>query len=267
MRLAHRASIGCPPVEVVYSAAIMRLACPSCGAAIPAEDVNVVRMVAKCRACHAVFRFDAQLTGAPAPAAPLAPALAVALPPGIVVDRAGGPMEGDYRTPAGGVGELTITRRWFSPQTLFLLFFAIAWDSFLIFWYSAAITQGGPWIMFVFPIAHLAAGVWVTHTALSGLLNRTVLRIADGRLRVTHGPIPVRGNRDLPVDEVRQLYTEEVAGSKGSKRYTLHAVVATGPAIALASDLESSQQALFLERTIEEHLRLPDQPVAGSFRG
>ena len=35
----------------------MRVSCKSCGAAIPAANLNLDRMVAKCGACHAVFAF------------------------------------------------------------------------------------------------------------------------------------------------------------------------------------------------------------------
>ena len=35
----------------------MRVSCKSCGAAVPAANLNLDRMVAKCGACHAVFAF------------------------------------------------------------------------------------------------------------------------------------------------------------------------------------------------------------------
>ena len=192
---------------------------------------------------------------------------AVPLPDGLVLTVGQPAPPADYRSAAGGSGELTLTRRWFGPQHLFMLFFCIAWDAFLVFWYGIAIKSGGPWIMFVFPIAHLAVGVGITYSALCGLLNRTVIQIKDGVLSVRHGPIPARGNRTIPVHEVRQLYTEEVVGSKGAKTYKLNAVVASGSAHALASDLSNPQQALFIERAVEDHLGLADQPVAGAFTG
>ena len=37
----------------------VRVSCESCGAAVPAEDVNLERMVAKCRSCQAVFEVRA----------------------------------------------------------------------------------------------------------------------------------------------------------------------------------------------------------------
>jgi hypothetical protein len=40
--------------------------------------------------------------------------------------------------------------RWFTPSVIFLVFFCIAWDSFLIFWYSMAFnSKHVPWIAVV----------------------------------------------------------------------------------------------------------------------
>jgi len=38
--------------------------CPKCGAAVPARDVNIMRMFAKCEACSNVFSF-VNLSGKP----------------------------------------------------------------------------------------------------------------------------------------------------------------------------------------------------------
>ena len=71
-------------------------------------------------------------------------------------------------------GRVELSWRWFSLKYLFLLCFVIAWDGFLLFWYSMAFGSGdAPWIMFVFPIAHLAVGIVLTYTTLAGLFNRT----------------------------------------------------------------------------------------------
>ncbi len=42
----------------------MKLTCPECGAHIPADNINVERLVAKCGACDAVFAFGGQLGAA-----------------------------------------------------------------------------------------------------------------------------------------------------------------------------------------------------------
>src|SRR6185503_9809473 len=70
--------------------------------------------------------------------------------------------------------ELSISWRWFKPgQHLFLLFFVIAWDAFLVNWYFGAGPGSGDIFFYVFPIAHVAAGIGLTYAVLTGFLNRT----------------------------------------------------------------------------------------------
>ena len=39
----------------------MQISCKSCGKPIPADDINLDSGLAKCRGCHAVFEFAAQV--------------------------------------------------------------------------------------------------------------------------------------------------------------------------------------------------------------
>lgn len=244
----------------------MRLHCPSCSQPIVAEDVNVTGLVAKCRACDSVFRFESQLAAPEArSAAPAAPQK-VPLPDGIAVTRDESIVPGDYRHTERRSGSLTIVRRWFQVRYVPLVPFCIAWDGFLVFWYSQAISGDAPWIMVVFPLAHVAIGVGLTYSTLAGLLNTTTVKVADGRMRVRHGPIPWRGNRDLDARAVRQLYTEEhrTTGKNVTARYAVHAIVDDGPTVPLVKNLESSRQALYIEQELEDHLGIADAVVPGA---
>ncbi len=163
---------------------------------------------------------------------------------------------------------------------LFLLFFAIAWDSFLVGWYwlltsgpfGGANGMPGPFklIFFVFPIAHVAVGVGLTYFVLAGLLNSTVVRVADGMLSVRHGPIPWRGNLDLPTDEIEQIYCQnklhhsrnDDGHTTTSMQYEVHAVISSQKKKLLGGLLEADQ-ALFVEQRLERFLNLEDRPVPG----
>src|SRR5438445_5351048 len=128
--------------------------CPKCDAVIAPENVNIQALVAKCDRCGNVFRVTDFLPAAAA-AAP-APPVRVPHPPTWVVRD-----DGDVRV---------MRRRWFRPMHVFLLFFCIAWDSFLVFWYSMAIFAPAPGgfdiIAIVFPICHVAVGVGLTYAVL-----------------------------------------------------------------------------------------------------
>jgi hypothetical protein len=240
----------------------MQLSCASCGAKIPAADVSLERLVAKCRQCDAVFSFAANVGRAASP-----PQARPPLPPGIRIEKGEPPLPDSptYRSVGRphDPGPLVITRRWFQFHHLFLLFFCIAWDSFLVFWYTVGAASGGPWIMFVFPLAHVAVGVGLTYSTVAGLLNRTTIRVADGVLEVKHGPIPWRGNLRVPVAALRQLYlrTTTHRGKNGvSHTWDVRAETEDQASIALVSKLPRRDQAEYIEWAIEQHLGIEDQP-------
>ncbi len=171
----------------------MRLHCPQCGELVHADDIHLANELAKCRQCHAVFSFAravdqddearAAVAGQRERSRPEAP-----LPKGIVVDET-------------GMG-LRFVRRWFSPKFFFLLFFCAFWDGFLIFWYAMGSGffggEGGPeapmsLCFFLFPIGHVAVGVALTYFTICGLLNRTIIEVEQGQLRIRHTPLPWPG--------------------------------------------------------------------------
>lgn len=248
----------------------MQLNCGQCGAPFRAADLHLDRGIAVCSACGGVQRL-------PGPVTSETPHNAGA--------SANRKSQGDVPVPdrftvENDGMELTIRQRWFQWGLLFLLFFAIAWDSFLVGWYW--MLTSGPFggnnvmpdpmklIFFVFPIAHVAVGVGLTYFVLAGFLNSTVIRVADGILSVRHGPLPWRGDLDLPSDEIEQIYCQNKLRSSRddnghastSMSYEVHAVVA-GLKRKLLSGLHEADHALFVEQTLERFLKIEDRAVPG----
>lgn len=230
----------------------MQLHCESCNNLIPAEDIDLGTTLAKCRACNTVMNFGSQL--------------GVQARGETARTRSPVPQPASFRVEETGNG-IRITWRWFAPAFLFLLFFCIAWDSFLVFWYSMAFGTNAPWIFKVFPIAHLAVGIGLTYFTLSGFLNRTVIELTPELLKVEHGPLPWPGNRTLPVLDVDQLYCKDrfqpVQRGRPSLTYQVCALLKDGRTVTLLSWLTERDQALFVEQTLEKWLGIPDRPVGG----
>jgi len=161
---------------------------------------------------------------------------------------------------------LTLVRRWFSWKYIPLLFFCIAWDGFLLFWYSMAFSGKAPWIMIVFPMAHVAVGVWLTYSTVAGFFNRTYVEITPQEIAVWHDPFPWPGEATIATPAVKQIYCKEKV-SQGrrstSYHYDLYVVLSDGRARKLVSGLESPDVALFIEQQMEGWLRIPDRPVPG----
>ena len=168
--------------------------CPNCGQQVPAKDINIVALMAKCAGCDHVFSIDGSNAAmAESESTPSRPS-------GITHDT-------------GYSGELILKRQWFHIALLGLLFFCIAWDSFLVVWYSITILgalngKGFDWIMIVFPVGHVAVGVGLTYYVIAGLFNKTTIHLDFDALSVTHGPIPWRGSKRLRREEILELEVE-----------------------------------------------------------
>jgi hypothetical protein len=231
----------------------MRLECKACGAPIELGDIDMSTGLASCQACGSVY----DLSGRDHPDIderasrprfrPKAP-----MPPRFKVQQASGTME--------------ISWRWARLAALFLIPFCIAWDSFLVFWYVTGAIEGAPWIMFVFPIAHVSVGIGLTWYCLATLLNTTTLTVGRGWLRIRHGPLYWPGRVDVPTSSLDQLYARKrVSHSKNGTtvRFELHAVLKDGKNKKLLKGLDEIEQALWLEQELEAVLGIRDRAVAG----
>jgi hypothetical protein len=159
---------------------------------------------------------------------------------------------------------LEISWRWFSWKYLPLIFFCVAWDGFLCFWYSTAFSSGAPWIMIVFPIAHLAVGVGLTYYTLAGFLNHSQVVVDRETFIVNHGPLPWLGNLRVPINQVEQIYCKEKPGKKNSSTtYQMSVVLKDGRKKDLLSNLDSPEIGFYIEHQIESWLNIPDRPVRG----
>jgi hypothetical protein len=159
-----------------------------------------------------------------------------------------------------------LIRRWFSLKYIPMAFFALAWDGFLVFWYGAALAAGGPWIMFVFPIAHLAVGIGITYCTLAGFINRTILEVDRETISVRFEPLPWIGQKRLRTAEIKQLFCKEkiIRSKNGSStQYMLYAVTAANTQLKLLDGLDNPDTAIFLEQQLERWLKIEDRPVAG----
>ncbi len=157
-------------------------------------------------------------------------------------------------------GTTQISWRWFELQHIFLAFFCIAWDSFLIFWYSMAL-HGGPLIMIIFPIAHVAVGVGLTYYTLAGFLNRTTVQIGRRELVIRHGPMPWFSNRNINANDLREVNVNNTSTTNGPfnrqnvPAYRVDAVTSSGRTIPLLM-LKSEDQARFVKQQIQERFAI-----------
>lgn len=186
-------------------------------------------------------------------------------PPPAAVGRGDAPMPANVLLDTAGEG-MTITRRWFSPRHIFLGVFSLFWMGFLVFWYGMAFSVGAPLIAILFPLLHLAVGVYLGYSALAGFINTSVIKVTHNQFSVTHGPLPWPGNLNLAAGELEQLYTTEVTRrtkNGTSTSYSLCAVMRGGRKIDLLKQVDTPDTCFFIEQQVEQYLRIDDRAVAG----
>lgn len=110
--------------------------------------------------------------------------------------------------------------------------------------------------------ALLAASLYA---ALARLVNATAVEVTRESIAVRHRPLPWTGNASWPAEEVEQVFSAVQPGVRRSVvgyQVKLKLKSRSG-AVALVRDLETPEQALFLEQELEAALRLEDRAVEG----
>lgn len=229
------------------------LRCPSCASNLKAQDIDAARGLITCSYCGSLMNLALPAAATGARAAPsFAPRPEVPLPPRLRIAK----------TERG----VELSWRWLTPVLFFLIPFTIAWDAFLLFWYSTAAGGNAPWIVIVFPIAHVAVGIGLTYFVIASLLNTTRITVGPRALEVRHGPLPWRGNAVYERSQVEQLFCKrkERRGKNGPHvSYELWLALRNTRAVKLVSNGLEEEQVLYLEQRIESALGLADRPMAG----
>jgi hypothetical protein len=149
--------------------------------------------------------------------------------------------------------------KWPRLMALPLALFSIAWDAFLVSWYSGALTQDNvPATMVLFPIPHVVVGLVLPYVAITFWLNSTFVEIEAGDLRIRHRPLPFPGRRTLRLVDVQQLFCVERTGRKGSVAYEVMARLTSGRETKLVGGLSTEREARFIEQRLEARLGLTE---------
>jgi hypothetical protein len=249
----------------------MDIHCERCSKLIPAEDVNLSVVLAKCRGCNAVFDFSRQVQLSAVPEAKAKR------------DRGELPMPRQFKVEKNSKG-VVVTRKWGRGPAYLFLSFALFWNTivsvFVVIFVASLLnpslmkSSGDPppqWFMGLFLTPFVLIGIGMGWMALGLLLNRTTIRVEGLRLQVSHGPIWWPGKRDIPTKDLDQLYCEEYVAYKSNDmpvyRLRIHAICKDGAKIKLVPGMEDAGQALYLEQLLEKQLGIVDRPVSGEYRG
>lgn len=221
----------------------MLLRCEACQSPLKAGDLDLRLGLATCPSCSAVMRLE----GSP-PAVQTIPQ-----PPRFTAEQ--------------GI-DLVVTWPWSRVKGAMLLGFSVFWDGILAMFITIAASQET--IHFLpFLSLHILAGLYITYMGLAHLMNHSRLSLSNGLLTVQHRPLWWPGATNLETSTIQQLYVmERVHSGKNSQSlsYELMALRTDGIAAPVVANLQSVEEARYLEQQIESRLRIADRRVSGEHR-
>lgn len=164
---------------------------------------------------------------------------------------------------------IMLTLSWFTWAAFVLLPFCLVWNGFLVFWYGLAFRHGTPWIMILFPILHVTAGLWLIYFTLSLFFNSTRISAEGAILRIRHYPLPWPGNHVLDSKRIAQLFCMEIINRrKGNTVYSYEvwAALTDADSMKLTGGELTLEQALFIEQKLERAMGIEDRAVPGEIQ-
>jgi hypothetical protein len=240
--------------EIEYKS--LHLKCNNCGAAVPANDVNIFRTIAKCQNCDNIFDFskkeeDQEWTRR-------RPEMLI--PEGMEVLK--------LRS------ELDIDLDWSGSMSKkglgFLAFFALMWNGMLLPFIGGSI-MSGTLLPLLFASIHIIVGIGMLAWVLANFINKSKVIVDKNQIEIKHGPIPIKGykNRTIPSSDIDQLYVSRYVKSTSNgapnHAYALYAILKNGEKITLVQGMNKETQ-LYLEQEIELFLEIDDRRVRGEAR-
>ncbi|MEO1514783.1 MAG: hypothetical protein AAFV95_07215 [Bacteroidota bacterium] len=231
----------------------MHLHCPECESDIQADDVNLVKTIAKCQTCNNIFEFSEQLDQA-LPPAPYREELL--MPPGIEVLKL--------------MSELEIMVNWRAIGSRFTLFFCLLWNGF-IFFITFFVALAGQWPFVLFLTPFLLVGLYLIYSSLGYLFNTTYITVNSERVSIEHRPINflIQSDKYYHSSDIEQVFVQRysVGSSNGNPVYAFSIVMAlkNGTRETLVKNLHSDEYGKYIEQQIELFLKIKDRPVKGEW--
>lgn len=150
--------------------------------------------------------------------------------------------------------QLRLSYSWRGPILVFLTLWLLIWDgvcSVFVMAGIAAAMKGNLAGLGVFFIPHIWIGIAMTYFYVTLLFNRTTVFCDQDRLKVSHGPLPWFGQRDLDARDIEQLFVVTHRGKNTS--YTLEARLKSGQTVRILGNTPRGQLE-FIEQEVEAFL-------------
>lgn len=229
-------------------------ACPKCRRMIPADDINVAKDVAYCRACNESYPLSDLTHGNTAYA---------------TVDLQRPPAGAWYRADAGGTIIGATNRSWAGAAGL--LFFTLFWNGIVSFFVAAAIAgtaaslniplptwfphpkmSGGGMaggftvFMWLFLTPFIAIGLFMAAAFFNALLGRTEVKIENARATTFSGVGALGWKKTFEVAQVRAVQIYQRMDREGANTTSILIELRDGKQIKLGSMLTNERRQFVL---------------------
>ena len=224
-----------------------RLNCPNCSHIIPAKDININELVAKCTNCHHVFNFVEKKASSPIRHRP-----EILLPAGI--------------ESFSFLSELHIEVSWRKSHSSFLTFFTILWNTLLLPFVIFAVLSGEIIVLLGISV-HLLVGVGFLYYTIASFLNTTYIILDHRNLTIEHKPLhmPFYPERTISSRDISQFYVQRYVASTSNNKpnyaFAVQLQTKEQEEIRIIKGLKKPNQARYIEQELERFLKIDDRPM------
>lgn len=232
----------------------MHLSCPECRAPVYADNVNLVKTIAKCTSCHNIFEFEEEVRNSKE--LPARYRKEIIIPPGIEVLHL--------------MNELEIMIKWSKSAKTFMLSFALFWNTFVAIAVTVLILSGTYSILLFF-IPFILAGAYMIYASIGYLVNTSFITVDEKRISVSHKPINflIQKDKHFSPNEVQQVFVRKysVGSTNGNPvyAYAVDLLLKNEKKYTLVKELHALKYAQYIEQEIEHYLKIKDRPVDGEY--
>lgn len=162
-------------------------------------------------------------------------------------------------------GELEISWKWKNKTTWFFVFFTTFWNAIVFVFVGTILSDGGGLLGFLPISLHAAIGLFLIYMTVARFLNQTTITVNRRHVKIAQGPVPWFGDKVVDSHELEQLYIaksgSESSSSQTIELFALRAKVKKGKDITLVNSIQGKEKALEIEKSMEDHLGIIDEPV------
>ncbi|MBK9926644.1 MAG: hypothetical protein IPP66_15315 [Anaerolineales bacterium] len=163
-------------------------------------------------------------------------------------------------------GTRILTYEWYSHFYIPLFIFFLCWDGFLLHYFIQLVLAHDPslWGSLLFALPHITVGLFMTYYMIAIVVNVTTIEMGNGELKLTHSPLPWRGNQTVNMFDLKSVACERGRGSRRSPSADIVLYFTNGEKRDLISSIQNWDSARFIRDQVlafrNQSLHLDDSP-------